>query len=305
MNDPRASAYLSDATAFGCPQHGWRRRLHIVIFEADTPAGRTFDLALIGLILASIVVVALDSVGEYHARWGEIFWVLEWFFTVAFTLEYLLRLVCVQRPARYARSVFGVIDLLAVLPTYLALFFPAMHALIDVRVLRLLRIFRILKLGAYLREFSAMGAAIHASRRKIFVFLCFVMTVVIVMGSLMYVIEGPTHGFTSIPASIYWAIVTMTTVGFGDITPHTDLGRFIASIMMLLGWGTLAVPTGIVSAELTAQRVRQPGGGRRCAACGSTGHEDSARYCRDCGAALAPPGEPGNPGNPGDLRDLR
>jgi voltage-gated potassium channel len=290
MNPPRETAYVSDATAFGCPPQGWRRRLHIVIFEADTPAGRTFDLVLIGLILASIVVVALDSVAEYHARWGGVFTALEWFFTIVFTVEYVLRLVCVQRPARYARSVFGVIDLVAVVPTYLALFFPAMHALIDVRVLRLLRIFRILKLGAYLQEFSLMGAALHASRRKIFVFLCFVMTVVIVLGSLMYVVEGPANGFTSIPASIYWAIVTMTTVGFGDITPKTDLGRFIASIMMLIGWGTLAVPTGIVSAELTAQRVRQPAAGRRCAACGSGGHDEGARYCRDCGAALGPAG---------------
>lgn len=300
----------TDAAAdrgLGCPPAGWRRRLYIVIFESDTPAGRAFDLALIGFILASIVVVALDSVAAYSARWGAVFDVLEWCFTVAFTLEYLLRLICVQRPLRYARSVLGVIDLLAALPSYLALVFPSAHALMAVRVLRLLRIFRILKLGAYLREFALLGEAVYVSRRKIFVFLCFVMTVVVVLGSLMYVVEGPANGYTSIPASIYWAIVTMTTVGFGDITPKTDLGRFIASIMMLLGWGTLAVPTGIVSAELTAQRVRgpsfregeagplpQPASGFRCPACDSTGHEPTARFCRDCGAALdgssPPPG---------------
>lgn len=293
MPTPRAfpPPLLSDAEKYGQPLTGWRRELYIIIFEADTPAGKAFDLALLGFIVASIVVVMLDSVESISARHGTLFNVLEWLFTAFFTLEYVARLVCVRKPLRYARSLFGVIDLLAVLPTYLALFFPTAHALIDVRVLRLLRVFRILKMGAYLHEFRVLGQAVHASRRKIFVFLCFVMTVVIVMGTLMYVVEGPDHGFTSIPASIYWAIVTMTTVGFGDITPHTDMGRFIASIMMLLGWGTLAVPTGIVGAELTAQHNRSSSSPttRTCHACLSEGHEWSARYCRDCGAPLPDP----------------
>ena len=194
-----------------------------------------------------------------------------------------------RRPARYARSAFGIIDLLAIAPTYLALLFPGLHALIDVRVLRLLRIFRILKLTAYVAEYGALGRALWASRRKVTVFLGFVLLVVTVMGTLMYVVEGPANGFTSVPTSIYWAISTMTTVGFGDITPKTDLGRLIASVMMLLGWGTLAVPTGIVSAEFTAQRIGVPSPTTRtCHACLSEGHLPQANYCRDCGAPLPP-----------------
>jgi voltage-gated potassium channel len=229
--------------------------VYTIIFEADTRAGRWFDLALIAVILASVAVVILDSIASVHARYQALFGVLEWVFTLAFTLEYAARLACVQRPLGYARSVFGIIDLLAVLPTYLAAFVPGLHALIDVRVLRLLRLFRILKLTEYVHEFCALGRALAASRRKILVFMAFVMLVVLIMGTLMYVVEGPAHGFTSIPIGVYWAITTMTTVGFGDITPQTDLGRMIASLMMLLGWGTLAVPTGIVSAEFTALRT--------------------------------------------------
>ncbi|HSW07730.1 ion transporter [Aquabacterium sp.] len=274
------------ARRFGRPPGGWRLRAYAVIFESDTPAGRTFDLLLVGLILASVVVVMLDSMAAISQRWGLWFSVLEWGFTAVFTAEYLLRLACVQRPGRYARSTFGIIDLLAIAPTYLALLFPALHALIDVRVLRLLRIFRILKLTAYVAEYGALGRALWASRRKVLVFLSFVLLVVLVMGTLMYVVEGPANGFTSVPVSVYWAITTMTTVGFGDITPKTDIGRLIASVMMLLGWGTLAVPTGIVSAEFTAQRLEPDRGSRRCAACGSEGHAPGARYCCDCGARL-------------------
>lgn len=284
------------ARRFGRPPGGWRLRVYRVIFESDTPAGRAFDLLLVGLILASVAVVMLDSVAPIGQRFGAWFTVLEWGFTAAFSLEYLLRLACVQRPARYARSGFGIIDLLAIAPTYLAMLFPALHALIDVRVLRLLRIFRILKLTAYVAEFGLLGRAIWASRRKVLVFLSFVLLVVLVMGTLMYVVEGPANGFTSVPVSVYWAITTMTTVGFGDITPKTDIGRLIASVMMLLGWGTLAVPTGIVSAEFTAQRLTPEGplqqdpargnSARECVACGCIGHAASARYCRDCGAPL-------------------
>jgi voltage-gated potassium channel len=276
------------AERFGRPLGGWRLRLFTVIFEADTRSGRLFDLVLVWLILASVAVVMLDSFASVHARWGSVFSVLEWVFTVLFSLEYLARLACVQRPGRYAGSVFGVIDLLAVLPTWAALVVPGLHALIDVRALRLLRLFRILKLAAYIAEYRALGEALMASRRKILVFLSFVLLVTVVMGSLMYAVEGPGNGFDNIPVSIYWAISTMTTVGFGDITPKTGLGRFIASFMMLVGWGTLAVPTGIVSAEFTALRFRgQPAPTTRtCPSCLSEGHAIGARYCSDCGAAL-------------------
>jgi voltage-gated potassium channel len=265
-----------------------RLKVYTVIFEADTRAGRWFDLTLIAIILTSVAVVILDSIASVHARYEALFGGLEWAFTVAFTLEYLARLACVQRPLRYARSALGVIDLLAVLPTYLAAFVPGLHVLIDVRVLRLLRLFRILKLTEYVREFGALGRALAASRRKILVFMAFVMLVVLIMGTLMYVVEGPDHGYTSIPVGVYWAITTMTTVGFGDITPHTDLGRMIASVMMLLGWGTLAVPTGIVSAEFTAMRTMGAPTTRTCHECLSEGHPPTARFCSDCGAPLPP-----------------
>lgn len=282
---------LADAAVpnFGRPDGGWRLRLYAVIFESDTRAGRAFDIVLIWAILASVAVVVLDSVATIGARVGTAFVVLEWSFTALFTAEYLARLACVRHPWRYARSVFGIIDLLAVMPTWLALLAPEMHALIDVRILRLLRIFRVLKMSEYVAEYRALGAALRASRRKILVFLSFVLMVVLVMGTLMYVVEGAANGFTSIPMGIYWAVTTMTTVGFGDITPKTDLGRTIASLMMLLGWGILAVPTGIVSAEFTAQRFGREPGTRRCLACLSDGHETAARFCRDCGAELPPP----------------
>ena len=273
---------------FGKPLAGWRLRLYVVIFEADTRAGRIFDLGLIALILASVAVVVVDSMADIHARHARVLEVLEWTFTLLFTAEYVARLVCVRRPLRYARSVFGVIDLVAILPTYLAILVPGLHALIDVRVLRLLRLFRILKLGAYVAEFGALGRALAASRRKILVFMAFVMLVVLVMGTLMYVVEGPGNGYTSIPVGVYWAITTMTTVGFGDITPKTDLGRALASVMMLIGWGTLAVPTGIVSAEFTAQKTPREPTTRTCHACLSEGHSPDARFCRDCGAELPP-----------------
>ncbi len=239
---------------FGKPGHGWRRRLFTVIFESETPGGRRFDLILIVVILASVAVVLLDSVAPIARRHGTLLQVLEWIFTVAFTLEYLARLASVRRPLRYATSFYGVIDLLALLPTYLAVIEPALGALIDVRVLRLLRVFRIFKLSRYAAEYRARAEAMVASRRKISVFLGFVLLMVLVSGTLMYVVEGPEHGFTSIPVAMYWAVSTMTTVGFGDLVPKTDLGRLIASVMMLSGWGVLAVPTGIVTSEMAAQR---------------------------------------------------
>ena len=277
------------AARYGRPDEPWRLRLYTVIFESDTPAGRLFDLVLILVILASVVVVILDSVESLTANHNALFDVLEWSFTIVFTIEYVLRLACIRHPLRYATSFFGIVDLLAVLPTYLAFFVPSAAALINVRLLRLLRIFRILKLSAYVREFGYLGEALVASRRKITVFLGFVLVVVAVLGSVMYVVEGPENGFTSIPVAMYWGISTLTTVGFGDITPKTDLGRFIASCMMLLGWGILAVPTGIVTAEMTARSIRRSETTLKCPDCGAEGHEADARFCKHCGRSLLAP----------------
>ena len=270
------------------PLTGWRLRWYTVIFEADTVTGRRFDLLLIALIVLSVLVVMADSVQSLHSRFSLGFATLEWLFTLVFTLEYLARLACHPRPLRYATSFFGVVDLVSVLPTYLALFIPEVHALIDVRVLRLLRVFRVLKLAAYVTEYQSLLGALAASRRKILVFLSAVLMVVVVLGTVMYVVEGPANGFVNIPTSVYWAITTMTTVGFGDITPKTDLGRLISSVMMLLGWGTLAVPTGIVTAEMASRRqMHEPHlTTRTCHACLSEGHRPDAQHCFRCGAAL-------------------
>jgi len=271
----------------GKPLSGWRLRLYTIIFEADTRAGRLFDQGLIAVILLSVTIVVLDSVASIEARYGPVLDVLEWLFTGLFTVEYLARLVCVQRPLVYARSFFGVIDLLSTLPTYVALLAPGAHVFIDVRILRLLRMFRVFKLGSYVAEYNTLGRALQASRRKILVFLSIVMMAVLIMGTVMYVVEGPANGFTSIPTAMYWAVTTMTTVGFGDITPKTDLGRLISALMMMLGWGVLAVPTGIVTAEISAQRnMRVPTTTRTCHACLTEGHTPEASYCWRCGASL-------------------
>lgn len=251
---PKASAAVSFEdlqSRLQKPAAGWRRTLFEVIFESDTRAGLLFDLVLIAVILASVLVVVLDSVQALQNRAGRLFDLMEWVFTALFTIEYIARLLCVNRPLRYATSFFGVVDLLALLPTLLVAVAPEFGYLIDVRVLRLLRVFRLFKLSRYSAEYRSLVAALMSSRRKITVFVGFVLLVVLVMGTLMYVIEGPANGFTSIPVAIYWAISTMTTVGFGDLVPKTDVGRAIASVMMLLGWGVLAVPTGIVTAEIT------------------------------------------------------
>jgi len=277
-----------DAQWLGRPPEGWRLRLHEIIFESDTPAGRLFDKVIIAAILVSVAIVVADSVPDWHVRYRTWFEAAEWFFTALFTIEYLARLASVTHQMRYARSFFGIVDLLAVLPTYLALFFPALHALIDVRILRLLRIFRIFKLTEYVAEYQVLLDALSASRRKIAVFLSAVLMIVLVIGTLMYVIEGPANGFTDIPTSIYWAVSTVTTVGFGDITPKTDLGRFVASVMMLIGWGTLAVPTGIVTAEMTVRRHGlQAAMQRKCEQCGAADHLPLAAFCQHCGAPLA------------------
>ncbi|RYX97781.1 MAG: ion transporter [Comamonadaceae bacterium] len=273
----------------GKPLDGWRLRWYTVIFEADTVAGRRFDQALIVAILVSIAVVIADSVQSIHVSHGDVFRWVEWCFTLLFTAEYIARLLSVRKPLQYATSFFGIIDLIAVLPTYLALFFPELYALIDVRVLRLLRVFRVFKLAAYVAEYQQLASALAASGRKILVFLSAVLMVVLVLGTVMYVVEGQQNGFTSIPTSVYWAISTVTTVGFGDITPKTDMGRFIASFMMLLGWGILAVPTGIVTAEMAAQRRSQVFAKpttRTCHECLTEGHLPEANFCFHCSAAL-------------------
>jgi voltage-gated potassium channel len=280
------SASADPHQRYGKPSGGWRARLYAVIFESDTPAGRMFDLVLIGAISLSVLVVVLSSVAPIAREHGALLQAFEWFFTLLFTVEYIGRLLCVQHTIRYARSFFGVIDLLAVLPSYISLFIPGAHVLLDIRILRLLRMFRILKLTLYIEEYSMLGAALQASRRKILVFLSVVMMIVFLLGTVMYLVEGPEHGFTSIPTAVYWAISTVTTVGFGDLVPKTDLGRTVSSLMMLLGWGILAVPTGIISAEITHQRAAGYAPRRLCPACGAEGHELLARYCKLCGGAL-------------------
>jgi voltage-gated potassium channel len=276
-----------EAQVLGKPDEPWRQRLFEVIFESETPAGRAFDKVIVTAILVSVAVVIADSVPALNQRFRAVFDTLEWFFTILFTIEYVARLASVKHQLRYVRSFFGVVDLLSVLPTYLAIFLPATHALIDVRILRLLRVFRIFKLNEYVLEYQMLGEALAASRRKIMVFLSAVLMVVLILGTLLYVVEGPKHGFKDIPTSVYWAITTITTVGFGDITPKTEVGRFIASVMMLIGWGTLAVPTGIVTAEMTARRM-PPASDRVCENCGVGGHSGDARYCRRCAAPIAP-----------------
>jgi voltage-gated potassium channel len=276
----------------GRPAAGWRLRLYRAIYESDTPSGRLFDKLIVAAIVISVAVVMADSVRAWNVRHRTAFEIAEWFFTLLFTVEYFARLAAVDRPLRYARSFFGIVDLIAVLPSYLALFLPELHALIDVRVLRLLRIFRIFRLTEYVAEYQVMGEALLASRRKIMVFLTAVMMVALILGTLLYVVEGPEHGFNDIPTAVYWAITTITTVGFGDITPKTDIGRFISSVMMLIGWGTLAVPTGIVTAEMTVRRHARPLlQSRSCDACGAVGYGPEANFCQHCGAGLPRPTE--------------
>lgn len=275
--------------AFGKPDgDGLRRRMYTIIFEADTIAGKRFDVWLVAAILLSICIVLADSVPALRESYGRSFSLLEWAFTILFTAEYVARLVCVRHPWRYATSFFGIIDLLSILPTYFALLVPEASSLLDIRILRLLRIFRIFKLTLYINEYMRLGQALRASGRKILIFLSVVVMAVLIFGTIMYVIEGPTNGFTSIPISMYWAAVTMTTVGYGDIVPQTGVGKLIATFMMLLGWGILAVPTGIVTAEMTTQRMNYKPTTRTCHNCLSEGHDPDAKFCKDCGEALPP-----------------
>lgn len=262
-----------------------RERLHEIIFGTETAQGKAFDIGLLILIIASVLAVVLESVDSLRSSYGPWLRTFEWVVTVAFTIEYLLRLYCVDKPWRYARSFFGIVDVLAILPTYLSLIIPGAQSLLVIRGLRLLRVFRVLKLVQFVGEASQLRVALQASLRKIIVFLGAVLAVVVIVGSLMYLIEGEEHGFTNIPVSIYWAIVTMTTVGYGDIAPQTALGKMLASVIMILGYGIIAVPTGIVSVEL-AGAARMTVSARACPGCGAHGHDHDARHCKFCGAEL-------------------
>ncbi|MCP4718487.1 MAG: ion transporter [Desulfobacteraceae bacterium] len=276
------------------PNHqyaNWQYKLHEIIFEADTRTGKWFDIFLILAILVSVLAVMLDSVAAINRDHGRWLLMVEWGFTFLFTLEYLLRLICVKRPLKYATSFLGVVDLMAILPTYLSLFLPGSQYLVVIRVLRVLRVFRVLKLVAYLGEATILTKALKASRRKIIVFLITVLTLVVIFGSLMYLIEGGENGFTSIPKSIYWAIVTMTTVGYGDISPQTGMGQALAALIMILGYGIIAVPTGIVTSEMTRAAQKRVTT-QACPECMAEGHEQDALFCRFCSARLNPsPGE--------------
>lgn len=262
-----------------------KKKLRIIIFGTDTPAGRWFDLALILCIIASVTLVLLDTVSSINARWGGLIHVLEWIFTVIFTLEYGLRIYCSTHRWQYARSFYGIVDLLSVLPSYLALFFPGANFTLIIRVLRLFRIFRVLKLLRYLSEGNLLLKAMMQSSRKVFLFFFSVSLIIMVLSAIMYMVEGPKNGFSSIPKSIYWTIVTITTVGYGDITPKTELGQAIAALTMLIGYSIIAIPTGILTAEIS-QEIGRHRDLRRCSNCLKTGHDQDAEYCNKCGSEL-------------------
>src|SRR5688572_5628242 len=264
----------------------WRTNLHETIYESNTTAGKTFDIVLLVCIIGSIIVVTLDSVEIYHRKLGDFFYVLEWIFTILFTLEYILRLVSINRPWKYVFSFLGLIDLLAIIPTYLSIFFVGAQSLLVLRALRLLRIFRIFKLTHFLTEMAFLKTAMQGSLKKIFIFMLVVLSLVIILGSIMYLVEEGENGFHNIPESIYWAIVTITTVGYGDISPVTPLGKFIASCIMFIGYGIIAVPTGIVTTEMALSMRARKQGTEVCRTCGREGHDLDAIYCKFCGGKL-------------------
>ena len=261
-----------------------RKRLDTVIFGTDTPAGKAFDVALLIVILLSVLTVMLESVPSLQDRYGTLFRNMEWFMTAIFTIEYIIRVWITERRTKYIFSFYGVIDLLSVLPTYTSMILTGTQYLLIIRALRLLRVFRILKLGRFVGEGEQLGKALKASRHKITVFMGTVMMLVIILGTIMYLVEGKENGFDSIPLSIYWAIVTLTTVGYGDIAPQTVLGQTIASFVMILGYAIIAVPTGIVTAELTKKPEALEK--HKCGTCGGSGHDANAIYCKYCGERL-------------------
>jgi len=266
-------------------EKNWRDRLHEIIFEADTPAGKLFDVALMVLIALSVVVVLLESVADVSARYGPELRAVEWTITILFTIEYLLRILSVRRPVKYILSFYGIIDLLAILPTYLSVIVSGTQSLLVIRALRLLRVFRVLKIAQFIVEARTLQSALRASARKVLIFIGVVLTLVLIVGAVMYLIEGADAGFTSIPQSMYWAIVTMTTVGYGDIAPVTLPGKLLASVLMVMGYGIIAVPTGIVTVEM-AGAFRRPVSTQACPACSGEGHDTDATHCKHCGEAL-------------------
>ena len=274
----------------------WKSKLHDIIYEADTPSGKLFDVLLLIIIIASIILVMLESINNFDQKYHTFLNTVEWIITILFTLEYIARVITVKKPFRYVFSFYGIIDLLSTLPKYISLLFGGIHALAALRALRLLRVFRILKLARYLGASNMLVSALKASRAKISVFLFAVLILCIIFGTLMYLIEGEASGFTSIPVSVYWCIVTLTTVGFGDIAPITPLGQFIAALIMILGYGIIAVPTGIVSAEYTAQGKKTMShtveevslNSQSCENCLTENHKDDADYCYKCGEKLYP-----------------
>lgn len=269
------------------PKKHWKARLHEIIYEADTPAGKLFDVILLIVIIASIILVMLESVNSIDNKYHTVIDICEWVVTILFTIEYVARIMTVKKPLHYITSFYGIIDLLSTIPKYLSLLFAGTHALVALRALRLLRVFRILKLGRYLGASNNLLKAIKASRVKISVFLFAVIIISIILGTIMYMVEGEEHGFTNIPKSVYWCIVTLTTVGYGDIAPQTPIGQFIASIVMVLGYGIIAVPTGIVTAEIAKVSDKEPAiNTQACSNCSAEGHKDKADFCYNCGHKL-------------------
>lgn len=267
-------------------KHTWKEKAYIIIFRSDTFAGRLFDIILLALILLSVALVLLESIQLVNEKVGPFLRIAEWIITIAFTIEYVLRILVSRKPWSYIFSFYGVIDLLAILPTYMSVVATDAHKLIIIRALRLLRVFRILKLNRYTEQGVFILRALRASWPKISVFLFAILMIVLIMGTLMYLVEGPEHGFVSIPVSIYWAIVTLTTVGYGDLTPVTAIGKFISSLVMIIGYSIIAVPTGIVSAELSGMTGRSFYRNNPCQRCKTTGHAADAVYCRKCGTML-------------------
>jgi voltage-gated potassium channel len=266
------------------PPTSRRERWREIVFEAETPAGRRFDVTLLWLIGLSVLCVMLESVPSIKRAYGKPLQVIEWGFTLLFTLEYLLRLCVVRHPWRYARSFYGIIDVLSVLPTYLMVFFPGMQALLVIRVLRILRMFRVFKMVRHVNGAELLVRALYGARAKITVFFAFMLAISVIAGTLIYLVEGPGGDFSSIPTSVYWAVVTITTLGFGDITPATPLGRFLTSALALTGYAVIAVPTGILTTELA--KLEGDDSSEACPSCGVHGHLPDARFCRRCGAPM-------------------
>ncbi len=264
----------------------WRFKLHEVIYESNTPAGKAFDVGLLIAIFTSIIVVMLDSVVSIHVKYGNLFNTLEWIFTALFTLEYILRLVSIRKPILFVFSPLGIIDLVALLPSYLSIFVVGAQSLLVFRALRLLRVFRIFKLGQFLTEINFLTHALKGSLRKISIFLLTVLTITVILGSIMYLVEKKENGFTNIPESIYWAIVTITTVGYGDISPITPIGKFVASVVMLIGYAIIAVPTGIITHDIAIAARQKKELPEVCPNCGREGHDGDALFCKFCGSSL-------------------